>query len=335
MFKTPKGVSAEMIATAEIRARKERKPKPFGRESEMANAVTIFTDGACEPINPCGAAAAAFVAVNHANEIIHQDTKVIGVGRGMTNNLAELTAIAEALKWAESQVYKSVTILSDSKLSVNLLNSRWSANQSAAYYPAYQAARSTLIALREKGVKVIIKWTPRNEFWFNKVADELAFNAAKQAWDEFERNHPNEAKRLRRFGRFTGKEAEHLPPELQMKEALQVDPTKAAEPVGVLEPLETDTETFLAELEAQQIEPSTLPATQLLDGIACLCGGRLKAVGRSYRCLRCSNPLPAFCRECGRVLQVTREGCAECVNCRTVYVFDRHRRLWLSDFDAF
>jgi ribonuclease HI len=183
--------------------------------SEMAKAVTIFTDGACEPINPCGAASAAFVVVNHANEIIHQEAKVIGIGRGMTNNLAELAAIAEALKWAESQGYRSVTILSDSKLSVNLLNGCWSANQSAAYYPAYQAARNTLIALREKGVKVIIKWTPRDEFWFNMVADELAFNAAKQAWDEFERNHPKEAQRLRRYGRPTGKEAEHLPPEPQ------------------------------------------------------------------------------------------------------------------------
>ncbi len=299
----------------------------------MVNAVTIFTDGACEPINPCGAATAAFVVVNHANEIVHKEAKVIGIGRGMTNNLAELTAIAEALKWAESQGYKSVTILSDSKLSVNLLNSRWNANPSAAYFPAYQAAKGALIALREKGVKVIIKWTPRDEFWFNTVADELAFNAAKQAWNEFERNHPKEAKRLRRYGRPTGKEAEHLPPELQMKEAPQVDPTEAIEPVGVLEPLEIDTETFLAELEAQQLqlEPSTLPAQQLLDDIACLCGGRLKVVGRSYRCLRCSNPLPASCRECGRVLRVTGEGQARCVGCGLAHTFDRSRRSWLSD----
>jgi ribonuclease HI len=294
----------------------------------MAKAVTIFTDGACEPINPCGAATAAFVVVNHANEIIHKEAKVIGIGRGMTNNLAELAAIAEALKWAESQGYQSVTILSDSKLSVNLLNGRWSANQSAAYYPAYQAARSTLIALREKGVKVIIKWTPRNEFGFNTVADELAFNAAKQAWDEFERNHPKEAKRLRRYGRPTGKEAEHLPePNFNQ---VQVNPTEATELVGVLEPLETDTETFLAELEAQQLD-STLPATQLPDGIACFCGGRLKVVGRSYRCLRCSNPLPAFCRECGRVLQVTEEGQARCISCGLVHIFDRLRRSWFSD----
>jgi ribonuclease HI len=292
----------------------------------MANAVTIFTDGACEPINPCGAAAAAFVAVNHANEIIHQDAKVIGVGRGMTNNLAELTAIAEALKWAEGQGFKSVTILSDSKLSVNLLNGRWSANPSAAYFPAYQAARSTLITLREKGVKVIIKWTPRDEFWFNTVADELAFNAAKRAWDEFERNHPKEAKRLRRYGRPTGKEAEHSPePNFNQ---VQVNP------VGVLEPLEIDTEAFLAELEAQQIEPSTLPAKQLPDDIACLCGGRLKIIGRSYRCLRCSNPLPAFCRECGRVLRVTGEGQAKCVGCGLAHTFDRLRRSWLSDSET-
>jgi len=293
----------------------------------MANAVTIFTDGACEPINPCGAASAAFVVVNHANEIIHQEAKVIGVGRGMTNNLAELAAIAEALKWAESQGYRSVTILSDSKLSVNLLNGCWRANQSAAYYPAYQAAKDAIVALREKGVKVIIKWTPRDEFWFNIVADELAFNAAKQAWDEFERNHSNEAKRLRRFGRSTGKEAEH-PPELPMKEAPQVAPTEATNP------LEIDTETFLAELEAQQLElqlePSTLPAQQLLDDIACLCGGRLKAAGRSYRCLRCSNPLPAFCCECGRALQVERVGQAKCVHCGLPHVFDQLRRSWLG-----
>jgi len=289
----------------------------------MAKAVTIFSDGACEPINPCGAAAAAFVAVNHENEIVYQDAKVLGIGRGMTSNLAELAAIAEALKWAESQGYKSVTILSDSKLSVNLLNGRWSANQSAAYYPAYQAAKDVIVALREKGVKVIIKWTPRDEFWFNTVADELAFNAAKQAWDEFERNHPSEAKRLRRYGRPTGKEAEHSPePNFNQ---VQVNP------VGVLEPLEIDTEAFLAELEAQQIEPSTLPAKQLLDDIACLCGGRLKVVGRSYRCLRCSNPLPAFCRECGRVLQVTGEGQAKCVSCGLAHIFDRLRRSWFSD----
>jgi ribonuclease HI len=289
----------------------------------MAKAVTIFTDGACEPINPCGAATAAFVVVNHANEIIHKEAKVIGIGRGMTNNLAELAAIAEALKWAESQGYQSVTILSDSKLSVNLLNGRWSANQSAAYYPAYQAAKDAIVALREKGVKVIIKWTPRNEFGFNTVADELAFNAAKQAWDEFERNHPKEAKRLRRYGRPTGKEAEHSPePNFNQ---VQVNP------VGVLEPLEIDTEAFLAELEAQQLEPSTLPAKQLPDDIACLCGGRLKVVGRSYRCLRCSNPLPAFCRECGRVLQVTGEGQARCVSCGLAHTFDRFRRSWFSD----
>jgi ribonuclease HI len=292
----------------------------------MANAVTIFTDGACEPINPCGAASAAFVVVNHANEIIHQEAKVIGVGRGMTNNLAELTAIAEALKWAENQGYRSVTILSDSKLSVNLLNGRWSANQSAAYYPAYQAAKDAIVALREKGVKVIIRWTPRDEFWFNTVADELAFNAAKRAWDEFERNHPKEAKRLRRYGRPTGKEAEHSPePNFNQ---VQVNP------VGVLEPLEIDTEAFLAELEAQQIEPSTLPAKQLPDDIACLCGGRLKIIGRSYRCLRCSNPLPAFCRECGRVLRVTGEGQAKCVGCGLSHTFDRLRRSWLSDSET-
>jgi hypothetical protein len=77
------------------------------------------------------------------------------------------------------------------------------------------------------------------------------------------------------------------------------------------------------------------PPRRLPDAIACRCGAALRTIGRSYDCPRCRQPLPTTCRRCGRVLRVVSEGCAECVGCRLSHTFDRVRRLWLSDLDAF
>ena len=44
--------------------------------------------------------------------------------------------------------------------------------------------------------------------------------------------------------------------------------------------------------------------------------------------------MPAFCRDCGRVLQVTGEGQAKCVGCGLAHTFDRLRRSWLSDSET-
>jgi len=167
----------------------------------MAGKVWIYADGACEPINPCGAAAWAFVAISDGR-IEHSDAQVIGIGRGMTNNVAELTAIAEALKWAATQNFSEVTVYSDSKFAVNLLTGRWRARPDKAYYPAFQAAQEALTNLKRSKVRVALIWVPRED---NVLADELAFNAACNAWDEFERTHPDEAKRLKRYGAWTGK----------------------------------------------------------------------------------------------------------------------------------
>ena len=100
------------------------------------------------------------------------------------------------------------------------------------------------------------------------------------------------------------------------------------------------TEQWLCELEDlpdQPTEPETLPqpAERLSDNLACLCGSRLRSIGRTYKCSRCDNPLIATCRKCGTALQVTSDGQAKCLQCGVGYSFDRSRRLWLSDEDAF
>jgi len=106
-----------------------------------------------------------------------------------------------------------------------------------------------------------------------------------------------------------------------------------------------DTEQWLDELCAELSKASNKPpdntssaSQQKPDRLACLCGGELRLFGKFYQCLRCDSPRIAACRYCGKVLQRMPDmpdGYAECVGCGLPYIFDRHRRLWLADFDAF
>jgi hypothetical protein len=106
-----------------------------------------------------------------------------------------------------------------------------------------------------------------------------------------------------------------------------------------------DTEKWLDELCAELSKASSKPddnaslsSQQKPDRLACLCGGELRLFGKFYQCLRCDSPRIAACRYCGKVLQRMPDmpdGHAECVGCGLPYTFDRARRLWLSDLDAF
>jgi hypothetical protein len=80
---------------------------------------------------------------------------------------------------------------------------------------------------------------------------------------------------------------------------------------------------------------TSLSSSTKHDRLACLCGGELRLFGKFYQCLRCDNPRIAACRNCGKILKRTSDGHAECVGCGLPYLFDRTRRLWLSDLDAF
>jgi hypothetical protein len=79
----------------------------------------------------------------------------------------------------------------------------------------------------------------------------------------------------------------------------------------------------------------SLPDHPLPDHLACLCGSELRLFGKTYKCLRCDSPRPAVCRRCGKALKFVAENRAECLGCDAPYVFDRNRRLWLCDEDAF
>jgi hypothetical protein len=90
-------------------------------------------------------------------------------------------------------------------------------------------------------------------------------------------------------------------------------------------------------LPKPSLPDNTLPdrLASLPDYLACLCGSELRLFGKTYKCLRCNSPRPAVCRRCGKALKFVAENRAECLGCDAPYVFDRARRLWLCDEDAF
>jgi hypothetical protein len=111
---------------------------------------------------------------------------------------------------------------------------------------------------------------------------------------------------------------------------------------------EQDTQPKQSVLSTQTTQPNpsltkpplpdnTLPdrLASLPDHLACLCGSELRLFGKTYKCLHCNSPRPAVCRQCGKALKFVAENRAECLGCDAPYVFDRARRLWLCDEDAF
>jgi energy-coupling factor transporter ATP-binding protein EcfA2 len=110
------------------------------------------------------------------------------------------------------------------------------------------------------------------------------------------------------------------------------------------EPLSSETSDTTSSDEVRSIDSeasnkppddTSLSSSTKPDRLACLCGGELRLFGKFYQCLRCDSPRIAACRNCGKVLRLASDGHAECVGCGLPYIFDRTRRLWLSDLDAF
>lgn len=76
--------------------------------------MDIYTDGSCSP-NP-GKGAWAFVSLDKNNELLHYST---GFCAETTNNIMELTAILEAIRYCCSfKDFNNITIYSDSEYAI-------------------------------------------------------------------------------------------------------------------------------------------------------------------------------------------------------------------------
>ena len=128
-----------------------------------------------EPVNPGGVACWGFVAYRDG-ERLFEGKGVIGEGRGMSNNLAEYTALCMALKeLLEHKLQgEEVVVRSDSQLLVNQMNGWWQVH-GGLYYPAYAEAVRLSQFFHPK---ISFAWIPREE---NEEADLLS----RQAYEEY------------------------------------------------------------------------------------------------------------------------------------------------------
>jgi len=148
--------------------------------------VVIYVDGACEPVNPNGIGTYGFVIYRKGDVLLEG----LGtVGEGATNNVAEYTAVIQALRTLLSAGFSftSVEIRSDSELLVNQLRGEYGV-YAERILPLYEEALRLLRQLEGKGVGVRIRWVPREE---NRRADALT----KKAYEEYCEQHPEVAQK--------------------------------------------------------------------------------------------------------------------------------------------
>ena len=133
--------------------------------------ITIYFDGLCRPKNPGGVATYGY--------LIYQDGKkvksgygVIGSGAGMTNNVAEYTALKQAAEWvSQNNPDKEIVIKGDSQLVILQMNGTWQV-RSATSKKFVPEIRRLL-----EGRNTHFIWIPREQ---NIDADELSNLAYNQ-----------------------------------------------------------------------------------------------------------------------------------------------------------
>lgn len=135
--------------------------------------LTIYFDGACEPVNPGGIATFGVVIAPDGRL-----SGVVGRGQGMTNNVAEYAALEAGLKevreyQAAGEVVEHLAIRGDSKLVVNQIKGSWRCNHDHLI----ERRDRCLGLLNDLGISWDIEWIPREQ---NTEADELS----KQAYEK-------------------------------------------------------------------------------------------------------------------------------------------------------
>jgi len=128
--------------------------------------IEVYCDGLCEP-NPKGIATYGYTIFQDGKEI-KCGCDWLGEGDGMTNNVAEYTAVIEALSWLKEQDLDKATkviVKSDSQLLINQLKGNWRV-LSERLSPLFKKAKylSSLFNIE-------YRWIPREK---NKKADMLS-----------------------------------------------------------------------------------------------------------------------------------------------------------------
>lgn len=130
--------------------------------------IEIYFDGACAPINPGGTASCGYL-IKKNRKIITKGSKIIGTGKGMTNNVAEYTGLIEALKAVSNlNIKEKLRIYSDSNIVCYTVAKKWGWDKKKTAWNPHKNA-THLKPLLEKTLNFLkdfeyeIKWVPREK----------------------------------------------------------------------------------------------------------------------------------------------------------------------------
>jgi ribonuclease HI len=133
--------------------------------------ITIYFDGLCRPKNPGGVATYGYL-IYHDGKKVKSGNGVVGSGAGMTNNVAEYSALKRALEWVNRYGGDDeMVIKGDSQLVIHQMNGTWQikSETSKKFVPEIQKLL--------KGRKARFIWIPREQ---NAEADLLSNIAYSQ-----------------------------------------------------------------------------------------------------------------------------------------------------------
>jgi ribonuclease HI len=134
--------------------------------------ITIYFDGLCKPKNPGGVATYGYV-IYKDGEKVKSGCGVVGSGAGMTNNVAEYSALKHAMEWvSRNSVKDEIVIKGDSQLVIHQMNGTWQIKSATSKKFVPEIRRLM------EGRKPRFVWIPREQ---NAEADQLSNVAYSQS----------------------------------------------------------------------------------------------------------------------------------------------------------
>ena len=143
----------------------QRKLFSTSLDNNNSSQIQVYFDGLCQPCNPGGTACYAFIIKKEENEIYRE----YGLAaHNSTNNVAEYTAIINALKWliANNFTNQNILIKGDSQLVIQQIKRKFKV-KAPNIIPLYREAMSLISKFKHVQFELI----PRLQ---NKEADRLS-----------------------------------------------------------------------------------------------------------------------------------------------------------------
>jgi ribonuclease HI len=137
--------------------------------------ITLYFDGLCRPRNPGGVATYGYVIYKDGKKV-KKGYGVVGSGTGMTNNVAEYSALKHAAEWVRQNCREDeIVIKGDSQLVIRQMNGTWQIKS--------ETSKKFVPEIRRllEGRKTRYAWIPREQ---NAEADQLSNVAYNQAGGE-------------------------------------------------------------------------------------------------------------------------------------------------------